>query len=74
MDAQQDRLTVLGVVFFIGLFANIGLAGTIWLVHEHVEAAAVAVVSGLAGTAVGGLVALLASTRSAPPAPVAPDG
>lgn len=63
---MTDRRTINLVVALIGAVAIIGLAGTIWLVTIDVDAANVAIVSGLAGTALGGLVGVLASTRSAP--------
>lgn len=57
---------VYAVVIVLGLFVLAGLLGTIWLVHGKTPASEVAVVSGLCGTALGGLVGLLASTRSSP--------
>lgn len=63
---MTDRRTINLVVALIGAVAIIGLAGTIWLVTIKVDAASVAIVSGLAGTALGGLVGVLASTRSGP--------
>lgn len=69
-DQSQDRTVVLAVVILLGLVGMLGLTGTIWLVHDKIDASAVAVVSTITGTAVGALGTLLASTRSAPPAQI----
>lgn len=74
IEQLQDRAVVLAVVILLGAFALGGLAGTVWLIHDDKDPSAIAVVSGLTGTALGALGAVLASTRSVPPAPVAePD-
>lgn len=58
---MTDSRTVLTVVVFLGLLALIGLAGTIWLIHEGDDAS---LVIGVTGTALGALGSLLATTRS----------
>jgi hypothetical protein len=68
VEQGQEKFVVLAVVAFLGAFALLGLAGTIWLVHDGVDASAVAVVSTLTGAAAGSLGTLLATTRTAPPA------
>jgi hypothetical protein len=50
------------VIFFLGVFALGGLSGVIWLLHEKVSGEAVALVSGLTGTALGALGGLLSQT------------
>lgn len=66
-EQSQDRLVVLAVVVLLGVFAIVGLLGTIWLVNNSHDPASIAVISTLTGAAVGALGTLLASTRSAPP-------
>lgn len=63
---------VMSVVVLLGLFALGGLAGTIYLIDHEKAAESVAVVSGLTGTALGALGAVLASTKSGPDAGAAP--
>ncbi len=57
-------MVVLCVVLLVGSFALVGLAGTIWLIDRDRAAESVAIISGLTGTALGALAALLVSTRS----------
>jgi hypothetical protein len=66
-EQGQDRAVVVAVVCFLGTFALVGLAGVVWLVHDRVDAASVAVISTLTGAAAGSLGTLLASTRTPPP-------
>lgn len=63
---MPNQLTITLVVVLLGVFAIVGLAGTVWLEYEAVDAS---VVAGLAGTALGAIAALLASTHSQPAAP-----
>lgn len=69
---MTDGRVVLAVVLMIGTFALGGLVGSIWLIDSGAKAEAVAIVSGLTGTALGALGSLLASTRSSlgEPSPV----
>lgn len=67
---MTDSKVVLAVVCLIGAFACGGLAGVIWLIAVGAATEAVAIVSGLTGTALGGLATLLASTRSAESQPM----
>lgn len=62
---MTDTKVVLAVVLLLGTFALGGLAGAIWLIHSDSPAESIAIISGLAGTALGSLGTLLASTRSA---------
>lgn len=57
---------VLCVICFLGVFVLAGLAGTIWLIDRERPEAMVAVISGMTGTALGALSAVLVSTRSTP--------
>lgn len=68
---MNDRKTVLAVIYFLGAFSLVGLLASTYLIRSGAEAASVAIVSGMTGTALGGLVGLLASTRSSPPDPPA---
>lgn len=63
---MNDRRTVLLVVGILGAIAVVLSAGLIYLTAIHVDPGNV--ISGLAGTAIGSLASLLASTRSNPPA------
>jgi hypothetical protein len=60
-----DPWTIHAVVIILGVLATISIAGTIGLVWSGKDATSIAVVSGLAGTALGALASMLASTRSA---------
>lgn len=64
---MTSERTVLTVIAFLGLFAMLMGSGAIWLIATDSEASQVAIISGMAGTALGGLVGMLASTRSSPP-------
>lgn len=67
MDEQgQPQIVVLTVVVLLGAVALVGLCGTIWLIHDYVDASAVAVVATITGAAAGSLGTLLASTRATP--------
>lgn len=74
--AGSEQRTVLTVICFLGTAALLLIGGTIYLVHEvitldKITPASVAVltaVSGLAGTALGSLGTMLASTKSSPAA------
>lgn len=59
-DARTIRLVAASLAFF----AMVGLVATAFLLYAEVKAEGVALVSGLTGTALGGLGSLLASTRS----------
>lgn len=63
---MNDRRTVFMVIGFLGAFALTGLVATALLVWQDVDAASVAILSGMTGSALGGLTGLLASTRSTP--------
>lgn len=67
---MTDGRVVLAVVVLLGVFALGGLAGTIWLVAVGGDAALVASVSGLTGTALGSIGSMLSSTKSSTPTPV----
>ena len=62
---MTNQLTVTAVVVLVGLFAFVMGGGAIWLIHDGTASEAVAPVLTLAGTAIGGLIALLVSTRVA---------
>lgn len=64
---MPDQWTVRAVTVIIGALSAIALGGTIYLLGAGKDATAVAVVSGLAGTGLGALSALLASIRTGPP-------
>jgi len=65
-----NQLTITLVVVFVGLAAIVMGAGLIWLIHDGVDnSALLAIPATLAGSALTGLVGLLASTRAGPPAP-----
>lgn len=68
MEQTADRSVVLAVVTVLGVIAVTCVIGVIVLVSKDKDPAAVAIVSGMAGTAIGGLVGLLANTRTAQPA------
>lgn len=61
---MTDKRTVTIVVGALAFLAIMGTGGVVWLVSERIEVAAVAVVSALAGQALGGLTGILASTRT----------
>lgn len=61
-----DTLTVRIVVSGLVLLALAGVAATTFLLWDGVGADKVAIMTSLAGPAVGGLVGILASTRSVP--------
>lgn len=61
-DTATTRIVAIGLV----LVALLGLAETAHLLANNVDAASVALVSGLTGTSIGALASLLASTRTAP--------
>lgn len=64
---MTDKFTVNAVVVFLGSGMMLGLAGLIWLVSRgHGDPAALAVVAGPTGTALGALGTLLARTSSNP--------
>lgn len=67
---MTDGRVVLAVVILLGVFALGGLAGTVWLIAVGADAAPVAIVSGLTGTALGLVGSLLSSTKSSTPTPV----
>lgn len=81
LEPAQPQSVVLAVVTLLGLVALVGLCGGMWLIHEsgsfsnvdaaRNEAAQIAVVFTTVGGAVGALAGILASTRSAPPQPIA---
>lgn len=64
---MTDRRIPLLVIIFLGVFALLGLAGTVWLIDHARDASNIAIVSGLTGTALGGLAGILSSVRSGPP-------
>lgn len=63
---MTDRRVPLLVIVFLGTFALLGLAGTIWLIDHQRDASNIAIVAGMTGTALGGLAGILASVRSGP--------
>lgn len=63
---MTDRLTVLVVVIGLAVIGLAGLAAAALLLWAGVDASKVAMVTSLAGPAVGGLTGILASTRTAP--------
>lgn len=63
---MTDRRIPLLVILFLGVFALVALCGTIWLIDHERDASNIAVVSGLTGTALGGLAGILSSVRSGP--------
>lgn len=69
---MTDRFTVRAVVVFLGVFALLGLLGLLWLIHGGADPQLLAIPAGLAGTALGALGTLLASTSSShgDPSPV----
>lgn len=69
-EQAQDRAVVLAVVVLLGLVSLVGLAGGIILIYEKTDASAVALVFAIPTAAVGALAGILASTRTAPAAPV----
>lgn len=69
-EPAQDRTVVLAVVCFLGLLAVSGLVGIVFLIHSGTDPASLLAVSSMTGPAVGGLVGILATTRTNPPAPV----
>lgn len=73
MNVATDRTTVLLVISFLGIFLLLGLVGLVYLIDRGTDAALIAIVSGPVGGALGGLTAMLVSTRSSPPAPTAED-
>lgn len=60
---MADRFTVRAVVCFLGAFALLALTGLIWLTDHGVDAT---IIAGLAGTALGSLGTLLATTKAGP--------
>lgn len=64
MDNTTDTGVVRLVVLGLFAIAFLGLAGSIFLIDRDTNIEAVAVITGLTGTAVGSLAALLASTKS----------
>lgn len=69
-DQTQDPRLPLTVVVFLGLLGLGGLIGTVFLIHSGTDATSLLAVTSISGPAVGGLVGILASTRSGPPAKV----
>lgn len=59
----MPRQTAMLIIKILGLFCLLGLIGTIYLVACGAEAGHVATVSGLTGTALGGITGLLAKTE-----------
>lgn len=70
---MNDRKTVLAVIGFLGAFALVGLAATALLLYAGTDASSVAILSGMTGSALGGLTGLLASTRSTTDGPSLAD-
>jgi hypothetical protein len=78
MTAPSHDRVAMAVVRFLGWAALLGLGGVIYLVHdatgyEKIDPSTVALVAGvstLVGTAIGGLVALLANAGRPGPTPV----
>lgn len=69
-EPAQDRSVVLAVVCFLGLLSLGGLGGVVFLIHSGTDPSSLLAVSAMTGPAVGGLVGILATTRTNPPAPV----
>lgn len=69
-EQGQDRTVVLAVVLFLGLIGVGGLGGLVFLIWTGAEATALLAVSNPTMGALGALGGILASTRSAPAAPV----
>lgn len=63
---RSERYDAFLVIWFLGLFALIALLLAGLLLQTGKDASGVAIISGLAGTAVGSLGGLLASTKPTP--------
>lgn len=61
---MKSRQTALLIIRVLGAFMFLGLGGTIYLVATGSDAASVATVAGLTGTALGGMTGLLAKTET----------
>lgn len=72
-ETAQDRRVVLVVIMLIGAITLLALAGVVALLWRDKPTTAIAIPAGFVGTGLGALSAMLVSTRSAPPAPVAPE-
>lgn len=66
---MTDKFTVRSVVLLLGAFALVGIAGLIWLIDHQAASENLAIVSGLTGTALGALGAVLVSTRTVTDSP-----
>lgn len=63
---MPDRFTVRAVIIFLGVFALVGLIGTLWLIDHDADGADLTVVAGLTGGALGSLGTILATTKAGP--------
>lgn len=69
---SKQPQVVLVVVYSLAILSVLGFIGTFFLVRDKVDGTAIAVFSGLAGTALGGLLSALNDMRTpTPPAEIA---
>ncbi len=71
MDTATAKSTVNLVIIILGVFALVGLVGVLWLTDSGTDAAAIAVIVGPMGVALGAVGGVLASTRT--PVAAAPE-
>lgn len=69
-EPAQDRSVVLAVVCFLGMLAIVGLVGEVFLIHSGTDPTSLLAVSSITGPAIGGLVGILATTRTNPSQPI----
>ena len=66
MSKQSCHHLPIAVVLFLGTFALLGLGGSLWLVAHDKSGEAIALVSGMTGTALGALASMLTQTAQRP--------